>query len=195
VKRPRRTVAFLVMTGALFAAACRREKSAASSPPAVEPPPPAAVTAEADIGERPFAFTAADLDAWERGMKKEIELFKAAQAKAAAAKTPEERAAAAQAGFETATAPEAARAVGADPERYLQTRRTVDRVLETLDFQGKIPGPKELNLDLASPEMKERLSEDPYAELDPSSAALLKERLDRIAPIWIEYTELTAVSG
>jgi hypothetical protein len=153
------------------------------------------VTAEADIGERPFAFTAADLDAWERGMKKEIELYKAAQAKGAAAKTPEERAAAAQAGFETATAPEAARAIGADLQRYLGTRRTVDRVLETLDFQGKIPGPKEMNLELAPPEMKERLSADPYAELDPSSAALLKERLDRIAPIWIEYTELTAVGG
>jgi hypothetical protein len=183
-----------LILGLAVSAACRRAEPSASAP-AVEPPPPAAVTAEADIGERPFAFTAADLDAWERGMRKEIELFKAAQAKAAAAKTPGERAAAAQAGFETATAPEAARAIGADPGRYLKTRRTVDQVLETLDFQGKIPGPKELNLDLASPEMKERLSADPFAGLDPASAAALRERMDRIVPIWIEYTELTAVSG
>jgi len=181
----------LGMVGALT---CRRAEPSASAP-ASEPPPPAPVTAEADVGEKSFAFTAADLDAWERGMKKEIELFRAAQAKAAAAKTPGERAAAAQAGFETATAPEAAKAIGADPERYLKTRRTVDRVLETLDFQGKIPGPKEMNLDLASPEMKQRLSADPFAELDPASAAFLKERLNRIAPIWVEYTELTAVSG
>ena len=178
----------------LAVAGCRQEVPRASAP-ASEPPPPAPVTAEADVGEKPFAFTATDLDAWERGMKKEIELFKAAQAKAAAAKTPGERAAAAQAGFETATVPEAAKAIGVDLERYLQTRRTVDRVLETLDLQGKIPGPKEMNRELASDEMKQRLSADPFAELDPASAALLKERLNRIAPIWIEYTELTAVNG
>ena len=186
----------VLIASLLVSAACRRDEPAASAaPPASEPPPPAAITAEPDIDERPFAFTAADLDAWEKGMKKEIELFKAAQAKSAAAKTPQERAAAAQAGFETATAPEAARAVGADPERYLRTRRTVDRVLETLDFQGKIAGPKEMNLELAAPEMKERLSADPFAELDPASAAALKERMDRVVPIWIQYTELTAVSG
>ena len=184
------------LLAALGFAGCGREKPSASAAAAsVEPPPPAAITAEADIGERPFAFTAADLDAWERGMKREIELFKAAQVKAAAAKTPEERGAAAQAGFEAATAPEAARAIGADPQRYLETRRTIDRVLETLDFQGKIPGPKELNLDLASDEMKQRLSRDPFAELDPASAAALKERMDRVVPVWIEYTELTATGG
>ena len=178
-----------------FACARKEPAAQAAAAPAAEPPPPATVTAEADIGERAFAFTAADLDAWERGMKKEIELVKAAQARSAAAKTPAERSAAAQAGFETATAPEAARAVGANPKRYLETRRTVDRVLETLDFQGKIPGPKELNLELASDDMKQRLSSDPFVELDPASAALLKERLDRVAPIWIEYTQLTAVGG
>ena len=128
-------------------------------------------------------------------MKNEIELFQASQARASAASTPAERAAAAESGWETATAPEAARSMGVDPDRYLKTRRTVDRVLETLDFQGKIPGPKELNLELASPEMKQRLSSDPFAELDPASAAALRARLDRIAPVWIRYAELTAVSG
>ena len=128
-------------------------------------------------------------------MKKEIELVQAAEAKAAAAKTPAERSAAAQEAFETHTAPAAARAIGANLERYEKTRRTVDHVLETLDFQGKIPGPKEIDLANAPPEMQERLKSDPFAELDPSSAALLKERMDRIVPIWIEYTKLTAVNG
>jgi hypothetical protein len=196
----RRAFAVLLAAGLLTTAACRRREPEAARPESAATeslpvPPPADVTAPADVGERPFAFTAADLDAWERGMKKEIELVKAAEARAAAAKTPEERGAAVQAGWETATAPEAARAIGADPERYAKTRRTVDRVLETLDFQGKIPGPMEMNLEAASPEMKERLSADPFAELDPASAAALRERMDRIVPIWIEYTELTAVSG
>ena len=184
-----------MIAGVLLGFGCRREQTPAAAAPAVEPPPPATITAEADIGERPFAFTAADLDAWERGMRKEIELVKAAHAKAAAAKTPEERSAASQAAFETTTAPEAARAIGADPGRYIRTRRTVDRVLETLDFQGKIPGPREVNLDLAPPEMKERLSSDAFAGLDPASAAALHERMDRVVPIWIEYTELTALNG
>ena len=192
----RSIAAVLLFAAGLDLSACRRQeapvRSAATTP---EPPPPSEVTAEPDVGEKLFAFTAADLDAWERGMKKEIELVKAAEAKAAAAKTPEERGAAAQAGFETATAPAAAKAIGADQERYERTRRTVDHVLETLDFQGKIPGPKEMNLDAASPEMKQRLSQDPFAELDPASAAALKARMDRVVPIWIEYTKLTAVNG
>jgi hypothetical protein len=71
----------------------------------------------------------------------------------------------------------------------------LDRVLETLDFQGKIPGPKEMNLELATPEMKQRLSSDPFAELAPASASALRARMDRLVPIWIRYTELTAVSG
>lgn len=175
--------------------ACRREAASfdgASAPPPDAAPPQAAAPAPS---ESPFAFTEADLDAYERGLTKEIELFQAAQARGSAAATPQERAAAAQSGWETTTAPEAARAVGADPDRYLKTRRTVDRVLETLDFQGRIPGPKELNVDLANPETKQRLSSDPFAELAPASAAALRARLDRIAPIWIRYTELTAVGG
>jgi hypothetical protein len=166
--RRRRILACLVMSATLVACG-RSESRAGSAATTPEPPPPAQVTAEPDIAERPFAFTAADLDAWERGMKKEIELVKAAEARAAAAKTPEERSRASDAATETKTAAEAARAVGADPERYIRTRRTVDRVLETLDFQGKIPGPKELNLDAASEEMRQRLAQDPFAELDPSS--------------------------
>ena len=178
--------------------ACRREappSDRASAAPAPTAVPETAAAAPAAASEAPFAFTAADLDAYERGLQKEIELFQASQARASSAATPQERAGFAQSGWETSTAPEAARAIGADPDRYLQTRRTVDRVLETLDFQGKIPGPKELNLELASPEMKERLSGDPFAALAPASAAALRARMDRIVPIWIRYTELTAVNG
>src|SRR5262245_15882287 len=132
-------LAVLLLAAVVGSAACSRPESRASAATTPEPPPPAVITAGPDVGDRLPRFTAADLDAWERGMKKEIELVKAAEAKAAAAKTPEERGAAAQAGFETVTAPAAARAIGADQERYEQTRRTVDHVLETLDFQGKIP--------------------------------------------------------
>jgi hypothetical protein len=186
-----------VLSWACLAAllACRREAPSVELAAATPPAPPPAQAAPSAASDAPFAFTASDLDAYERGMRKEIELVKAARARESAAKTPEERGAAIQAGWETATVPEAARAIGADPDRYAKTRRTVGRVLETLDFQGKIPGPMEMNMELATPEMKRRLESDPFAELDPSSAAALKARMDRLVPIWIEYTELTAVSG
>ena len=156
--------------------------------------PPASATA-ATSPDAPFAFTDADLDAYERGMRKEIELVLAAKARGDSAKTPAERGAASQATFETTTAPAAAQAIGASVERYEATRRTVNRVLQTLDFQGKIPGPTELDTANASPDMKQRLASDPFAELAPASAALLRARLEPLSKVWIEYMTLVAVSG
>jgi hypothetical protein len=146
-------------------------------------------------GDAPFAFTDADLDAYERGLRKEIELVHAAKARGDSAKTPAERGAASQAAFETTTAPEAAKAIGASVERYEATRRTVNRVFETLDFQGKIAGPMELDTANAPPEMKQRLTSDPFAELPPASADALRVRMEALSRVWIEYIKLVAVSG
>lgn len=157
--------------------------------------PAARGAASSGSPDAPFEFTDADLTAYERGLRKEIELVRAARARGDSAKTPEERGAAAQAAFETATAPEAAKAIGASLDRYEATRRTVNRVLQTLDFQGKIPGPMELDTANATPAMKQRLSSDPFAELAPASAAALRARLDALAPVWIEYMNLVAVAG
>jgi hypothetical protein len=145
--------------------------------------------------DAPFAFTDADLDAYEKGLRKEIELVQAAKVRGDSAKTPAERGAASQAAFETSTAPAAAQAVGAPIDRYQATRRTVNRVFETLDFQGKIAGPMELDTARASPEMKQRLATDPFAELAPASATALRARLDALSAVWIEYMNLVAVSG
>lgn len=158
------------------------------------PAPPSIETGTA-AAEAPFAFTDADLDAYEKGMRKEIELVKAAKVRGDSAKTPAERGAASQAAFESSTAPAAAQAIGASVERYQSTRRTVNRVFETLDFQGKIAGPMEIDTARASPEMKKRLSGDPFAELAPASATVLKARLDALSRVWIEYMTLVAVNG
>ena len=156
---------------------------------------PAAISQPAADAETPFAFTDADLDAYEKGMRKEIELVKAAKARGDSAKTPAERGAATQAAFETATAPAAAQAIGAPLDRYQATRRTVNRVFETLDFQGKIPGPMEIDTARASPDMKKRLAGDPLQELPAASAAALRPRLDALSRVWIEYTKLVALNG
>jgi hypothetical protein len=157
--------------------------------------PPTTGAATTGQPETPFAFTDADLDAYERGMQKEIELVKAAKVRGDSAKTPQERGAASQAAFETSTAPAAAQAIGAPADRYQATRRTVNRVFETLDFQGKIPGPMEIDTAHASPEMKKRLGGDPLDELPPASAAALRARLEPLSRVWIEYIRLVAVSG
>ncbi|MFN2387035.1 MAG: hypothetical protein ABR576_12270 [Thermoanaerobaculia bacterium] len=191
--------AFLLPALALLTAACARKSepapAAAPSEEAAAAAPPAAVPEAPAPGVRAFAFTEADLDAFERGLAKEIELVKAARARGDAARTPEERGLAARARFKDRTAPEAARSIGVDPVRYRATRDTVARVLTTLDFQGKIDGPMEMNMELASPEMKARLASDPYAELSPASAAALRARLDRLVPLWVGYINLTAVAG
>lgn len=152
-------------------------------------------TAAGGDTEVAFAFTDADLDAYIRGMNKEIELVKAAKQRGAAAKTPEERGAAAQAEFDVNTIPAAAESIGVPVDRYRSTRRTVNRVLETLDFQGKIHGPMELDTARVSPEMKQRLATDPFTELPPASATSLRTRLDEASAVWIEYMNLVAVAG
>lgn len=181
-------------------AACKREtppsdKAGDSAISESGRPAPPSIETGTAATEAPFAFTDADLDAYEKGMRKEIELVKAAKVRGDSAKTPAERGAASQAAFESSTAPAAAQAIGASVERYQSTRRTVNRVFETLDFQGKIAGPMEIDTARASPEMKKRLSGDPFAELAPASATALKARLDALSRVWIEYMTLVAVNG
>ena len=154
---------------------------------------PAADVASGD--EAPYAFTEADLDAWERGLAHEIALVRAAQARASAAATPQARGEAIQAQWAEATVPQAAQQLGAAGAHYAATRRTVHHVLETLDFQGKIDGPMQLDTTRLAPKQRARLTVDPYAGLAPASAAALQARLDRVVPRWIEYVNLTAVAG
>lgn len=189
IRHSRRFTAIPILA---LGAAC--SGGADESPADSTSPAPSSATA-APSADAPFAFTDADLDAYERGMRKEIELVLAAKARGDSAKTPAERGAASQAAFETTTAPEAAKAVGAPVERYEATRRTVNRVFQTLDFQGKIPGPTELDTANATPEMKQRLASDPFAELPAASADILRARLEALSKVWIEYMNLVAVSG
>jgi hypothetical protein len=143
----------------------------------------------------PAELTAADLDAWERGMKAEIAAVRAAGDRAASASTAQERADAAGAGQERATIPQGAEAAGLAVDRYRQVRETVNEVFRTLDFQGKIDGPLSIDLSRVDPATKERLARDPFADLPGDSAAVLREQMDRLLPVWIEYVEMTAVAG
>lgn len=140
-------------------------------------------------------FDNADLDAYARGLRREIEAIRAAKERSANAKTPAERGEAFQATYESATIPQGAEAAGLPAERYRAIRDAVHEVFDTLDFQGKIDGPRSIDLSRASEEMKKRLARDAFADLPASSASALRARMNDLVPIWIEYVNLTAVAG
>ena len=141
------------------------------------------------------AFTEADLDQFERGLRREIDAVKAAQAKAATATTAQERGEAIQAQWEMATIPLGAEASGLSEPRYRDVREGVNRVFTTLDFQGKIDGPLSIDLERADPAMKARVGGDAFAGLPPEAASALRARMDRLVPVWSEYMKLVAVAG
>jgi hypothetical protein len=142
-----------------------------------------------------FALTDSDLDAYQKGLTKEIALVRAAQERGRNAKTSEERAKAAEDEWEAQTIPGGAEASELPLDRYRDVRKTVNRVFETLDFQGKIDGPLEIDVEHASADMKTRLSGDPFSELAPASAAALRAKMSKLMPVWVEYMKLTAVNG
>jgi hypothetical protein len=146
-------------------------------------------------GPTQAAFTEADLDKLEGGLRTEIDAVKAAQQRAATAATAEERGQAIQAQWDTATIPLGAEASGLSPERYRDVRAAVNQVFTTLDFQGKIDGPMSIDLQRADAQTKARVSGDAFAELPAEAARALRARMDRLVPLWIEYTTLVAVAG
>ena len=183
----KRTCMVAALTVVLFGAACggnnpKEEASRASAP------------ARQDDSKQ-VTFTEADLDKFEGGLRKEIDAVKAAQEKAASASTAQERGQAIQAQWETATIPLGAEASGLSEPRYRDVRDGVNRVFTTLDFQGKIDGPLSIDLERADPETKARMSGDAFADLPPETAMALRARMDRLVPLWSEYTKLVAVAG
>ena len=157
-----------------------------------------AARASAPAGEddsKQVAFTEADLDQFERGLRREVDAVKAAREKAASASTAEERGAAIQAQWETATIPIGAEASGLPEPRYREVRDGVNRVFTILDFQGGIDGPLSIDLERADPDTKARVSGDAFADLPPEAAKALRARMDRLVPLWSEYKRLVAVAG
>jgi hypothetical protein len=141
------------------------------------------------------AFTQADLDKFERGLRQEVDAVKAAQAKAGSATTAEARGAAIQAQWDSSTIPLGAKASTLTAARYREIRNTVNRVFTTLDYQGKINGPLSIDLQRADADTKARVSGDAFAGLPAETAAALRARMNRLVPVWIEYKTLIAVAG
>jgi hypothetical protein len=185
----------ITMSAAILLIVCSacaggREPTTAGGSAAREQAAPAATSTQ-----RAVELTSDKLNAYERGLKKEIEAVRAAQQRARAAKTAEERGAAGQGAFEHATIPQGADAAGLPVEQYRELREVVNGVFQTLDFQDKIDGPMSVDLTRADEATKARVARDAFADLPPESAAALRAQMDRLVPVWIEYINLTAVGG
>jgi hypothetical protein len=126
-------------------------------------------------------FTASDLDGYAKGMTREIAAVRAAR------NEPDK--------WDTATIPLGAEAAGLPVDRYRNVREAVNEVFKTLDFQGKIDGPMQIDLSRVDEATKARVGRDPFTDLSPPAAAALRGAMDRLVPIWIEYVRLTAVAG
>lgn len=149
----------------------------------------------AEVQPTKSTIIAQDLDGFEKGLAEEIRLVKEGKERAARASSPTERGNAIQSTFEENTTRSAIPVSGLSFERYHQVRDLMGRLLTTLDLQDRIPGPQSVDTAFADSTMKARLNSDPYNELDSASAQLIQSRLDRIAPMWIEYTKLTIAGG
>jgi hypothetical protein len=191
----RRGIALLLVAAACGKDASQTDGQANDAGAGTAASPPSTDASPATQSEAPAELTAANLDAFERGFRKEIELVQAAQERARSATTPEARGEAMQAQWEDQTIPGGAEAAGLAPDAYRNVRRTVKEVLQTLDFQGKIEGPMQMDTTRASPETKKMLASDPLAVLSPSSRTALQERIPGLVPIWVQYVNLTAVGG
>ena len=193
----RRGIAILLVTAACGSDARQTDQQAsdASSGGAAATAQSAEASDAGSAPDTPAELSTADLDAYARGIAKEIELVRAAQEKANSGGTPEERGAAIQAQWEDQTIPGGAQSAGLAPDRYRHVRQTVHQVFQTLDFQGKIDGPMQLDTSRASPEMRQRLASDPLEALSPATRTALRARMDQLVPTWIRYVKLTAVGG
>ena len=176
---------------AILLAACGENPAGTSTTVETTQEPAAEAASEGDA----LVFTEAELDAYVRGLRREIEAAQAAQRAAAAAATPAERGLAIQASWETATMPLGAAAAGLPVERYTELRNALDRILRTLDHQGKIDGPTSIDLEHADEATRARVARDPFADLPPASAAALRAKLGAVTAAWSEYVQLTAVAG
>jgi hypothetical protein len=155
----------------------------------------AAAPAAESAADRGAAFTAADLEAYGKGLAREVAAVRDAEKAKDAATDAESRGRAMQMQWDTATIPQGAEAAGLPVERYRAIREAVDEVFRTLDFQGKIDGPMQIDLSRVDEATRARIGRDPFTDLPPESAAALRAAMDRLVPIWIEYVKLTAVAG
>lgn len=154
------------------------QAEAPSQPQAEAPSTPAAPASDAAASAtRPLQPQ--DLDAYAKGMQKEIDMRQAASDRAAKAKAANDQNAEVTALAELTSVEvtkAGAQAAGVDAARYDVIKSTVDRVLSTVDMNAMMAK-------MGDAAQAQKLQHDPYAGLDPAFAAALKSRQDELAKL------------
>lgn len=148
----------------------------AAPQPSAEAPAAAAAPAPSAEANAARPLQVADLDAYAKGMQKEIEVRQAASDKAAKAKAAkdDETELSALADLTSVEVTAAgAQAAGVDRARYDVIVNTVDRVLGTVEMNAMMAK-------MGDAAQAQKLQSDPYAGLDPELAAALKTRADEL---------------
>src|SRR5690606_599736 len=178
-------VALLAITVALAGCSNDPAPGAESAPPAAAGSGTAgdAPAMGPDDGKEAFELTPALLQAYAKGLRKEVEIIRrpgrGTHYGVKVSKFGEE-------------GPEVAAAAGLSIEEYQAVQEVVGRIFTTLNFQGKIGPPRSIDLAEADPVWKARLEGDPFDELSPSSARALRDHMDVLVPPWSEIVGMTA---
>jgi len=145
---------------------------AQDAPPSAKPAAVAADPSAVAQANATRPLQVSDLDAYAKGMDKEIELRKEASDKAIKAKAAKDQQAEVMAIVEMTSAEiesAGARAAGMDAARYAFVKHAIDRVLGSV-WMGKAMAKME-----GGAQMQQKLG-DPYAGLDADVASALKAR-------------------
>lgn len=140
--------------------------------PAAVPAPDAAANAA-----RPLQVD--DLDAYAKGMQKEIEVRQAASDRAAKAKADHDQTAEVTALAELTSVDvtrAGAQAAGVDPARYGVIKNAVDHVLGAVEMNAMMAK-------MGDAAQAQKFHSDPYAALDPALAEALKSRQDELGKL------------
>jgi uncharacterized small protein (DUF1192 family) len=174
----------------------------AVAPVEVAATPAATPAASAPATPADAPLSVADLDAYVRGMQKEIELLKATLAKVEDAKQRKDDAAQTSAMLEVSMADRdtpAAAAAGHPVERWKHVKSRITTIIGGVAMRAQLAGMGGDTTDM-TPEQKaeqeKNLAEmqaqipDPYKDLDPAVVAALKARHDELAALHAESTGL-----
>jgi len=128
-------------------------------------------------------LTPALLEAYARGLRKEIEIIRrpgrGTHYGVTVSKYGEE-------------GPAVVAASGLSHEEYRAVQDVVNHIFTTLNFQGKIGPARSIDVGKADPVWRERLAGDPFDALSPASATALRDHMDLLVPPWSEIIRMTA---
>lgn len=166
------------------------------------PPPPSAAPPASPPTEQTFALTVADIDAYEQGLRREIEVLRAAQERLRQTADDEEQLEILGEIQPRELRREGATAAGTSEDRYARVTSTINDVLGKREMAASSQqmAPSAADLENMPAELRARVEEnlrqaeaawgDPYAGLPADTVPALQQRSDELARLRAEHIGL-----